>query len=159
MSRFFPLSHYDSGTQKGHGRIEQRMIDVLPIEATGEQDQWPTARQVCRIRRIVQRKKKGVWSPVTEEVVYLITSVSADKASPKELLALNRNHWGIEVEHRNKDVFLGEDQRTNRKDNAPSVLFVLNNLALSLLGTICHSPTKAIEACQNDRNIPIRMCS
>ena len=61
--------------------------------------------------------------------------------------------------HRNKDVFLGEDSLTNRKDNAPHVLFILNNLVLALLNTICSSPTKAIEACQDNRNLPISLLS
>lgn len=145
--------------QKAHGRIERRIIDVLPIEASGLQDDWPTARQICRVRRIIQRKKKGVWQNATEEIVYLITSLTADEASPKDLLNFNRNHWGIEIMHRNKDVFLGEDSLTNRKDNAPHALFILNNLVLALLRTINPSPTKALEACQDNRNIAIALCS
>jgi hypothetical protein len=39
------------------------------------------------------------------EVVHLISSLSA--ASPQALLASNRNHWGIEIMHRNKDVAHG----------------------------------------------------
>jgi len=39
----------------------------------------------------------------------LITSLSKVEASPQVLLDLNRKHWGIEIMHRNKDVFLGED--------------------------------------------------
>jgi predicted transposase YbfD/YdcC len=132
---------------------------VLPIEATGLQKDWPTAQQICRVRRIIQRKKKGVWQKATEEIAYLITSLSVDEASPKDLLTFNRNHWGIEIMHRNKDVTLGEDAMTNRKDNAPHALFILNNLVLALLNTICPSPTKAIEACQDNRNLAISLCS
>jgi hypothetical protein len=158
-SRFSPLRHHDTGVQKAHGRIERRLIDVLPVEATGLQDEWPTARQVCRVRRIIQRKKKGVWQPPTEKIVYLITSLPMTEASPQDLLTLNRDHWGIEIMHRNKDVTLGEDTYTNRKDNAPHAIFILNNLVLAILQTISTSPTKAIEAFQDNRNKALRLFS
>ncbi|MDE2020792.1 MAG: transposase [Patescibacteria group bacterium] len=145
--------------QKAHGRIEHRIIDVLPIEATGLEKEWPTAQQVCRVRRIIQRKKKGVWPKPKEEIAYLITSLSADKASPQDLLTFNRSHWGIEIMHRNKDVFLGEDTLTSRKDKAPHALFILNNIVLALLKTVSHSPTKAIETLQDNRNLAIRLLS
>lgn len=58
-SRFSPLKSYDSGTQKAHGRIERRTIDVLPVEAADIQRDWPTVRQICRVRRVIQRNKEG----------------------------------------------------------------------------------------------------
>lgn len=69
-------------------------------------------RQICRVRRTLRRKSKGTWQPETEETVYLITSLTEEKASPQELLKLSREHWGIEIMHRNKDVFLAEDRYT-----------------------------------------------
>ena len=100
-----------------------------------------------------------MWQKPKEEIAYLITSLSASEASPKDLLVFNRNHWGIEIMHRNKDVFLGEDQITSRKDNAPHALFILNNLVLALLKTVSPSPTKAIEALQDDRAIAFSLLS
>lgn len=116
-------------------------------------------QQICRVRRFIQRKSKGKWQPETEETVYLITSLSADKTSPQDLLKLNRDHWGIEIMHRNKDVFLLEDRYTNRKDNAPHVIFILNNLVLALCNTFSPSTTKALEYFQDNRNRAIRLCS
>src|SRR5580765_2647893 len=103
-SRFFPLCSWDSGVEKAHGRIERRVIDVLPAEAAGIEREWPTVRRICRIRRWRQIKKNGEWQPPQHEVVHLISSLTA--TSPQTLLRINRDHWGIEIMHRNKDVIL-----------------------------------------------------
>lgn len=158
-SRFSPLRTHDSGVQKAHGRIERRIIDVLPAKAALVGGDWPSVAQICRVRRIIQRRKKGVRQPPAEEIAYLITSLAEAKATPQDLLTFNRNHWGIEIMHRNKDVFLREDAYTNRKDNAPHNIFILNNIVLALCKTLATSPTKAIEACQDNKNRAIRLCS
>ena len=59
-----------------NGRIERRVIDVLPVETAGIQNDWSTVQQICRVRRFIQRKKKGEWQPVKEENVSLNTSLS-----------------------------------------------------------------------------------
>jgi len=95
---------------------------VLPAEAAGIKDEWPTVRQICRVCRSRQFKKMGRWQE-TKETVYLITSLPAARATPHVILQANRGHWGIEIMHRNKDVLLGEDQYTNRSDSAPANIF------------------------------------
>ena len=91
-----------------------------------------------------------------EEIVFLITSLSRDQASPEQLLRLNRYHWAIENNlHRNKDMLLGEDRTTSRSDHAPANIASLNNLVLYLLRRIHSSPTLAIERCQDDKNLGI----
>jgi hypothetical protein len=69
----------------------------------------------------------------------------------------NRGHWGIEIMHRNKDVLLGEDQYTNRSDNAPANVFSLTRLVLTIFKTICPSVTRAIEYFQDDKDRAIRL--
>lgn len=87
------------------------------------------------------------------ETAWLITSLSAEEASPQTLLNLNRQHWRIENNlHRNKDVTLGEDGYTNREDHAPRNIFTINNLVLFLFKTAGMSPKKAIECFQDDKN-------
>lgn len=158
MSRFSPLRVWDSGPESAHGRIEQRIIEVLPVVAIGKEtkEQWPSIRQICRLRRLRQVKKKGVWQKQTCQEVFLITSLSST-TTPQEILALNRKHWGIEIMHRNKDVTLGEDGYTNRSDNAPANVFSLIGLTLKLLKSISTSPTRAIEIMQDDRKRAIAM--
>jgi hypothetical protein len=106
---------------------------------------------------LAQFKKNGEWQPPQHEVVLLISSLSA--ASPQALLASNRNHWGIEIMHRNKDVILGEDGYTNRCDNAPRNIFSLTGFVLKILKLVAHSPTRAIEHFQDNKNRAIRLLS
>jgi len=158
-SRFFPLARYDSGVEKAHGRIERRLIDVLPTKAAGVGDEWPTVRQICRVTRWRQRKANGQWHAPQEEIVYLITSLMACDASPKVLLQINRAHWGIEIMHRDKDVLLGEDSYTNRLDNAPRNIFSLTGFTLKILKSVSRSTTRAIEHFQDNRNRAVRLFS
>jgi predicted transposase YbfD/YdcC len=157
MSRFFPLHSWESPAEKAHGRIEQRTIDVLPAEAAGIEDEWPGVRQICRVTRSRQRKKGGVWQEPVIEIAYLVTSLSGATAHPQQLLDFNRSHWSIENNlHRNKDVTLGEDACTNRKDHAPENISSLNNVTLSILKTVSTSPRRALEYFQDDKNRAIR---
>jgi predicted transposase YbfD/YdcC len=158
-SRFFPLASFDSGVEKAHGRIERRVIDVLPATVAGIDADWPTVNQVCRVTRWRQRKENGKWQQPQAEIVYLITSLTACQASPKALLQINRDHWGVEIMHRDKDVTLGEDGYTNRLDNAPRNVFSLACFALKILRSVSHSPTRAIEHFQDDRNRATRLFS
>ena len=57
-SRFFPLCSWDSGVEKAHGRIERRVIDVLPAEAAGIEREWPTVRQICRVMTLAPSQKE-----------------------------------------------------------------------------------------------------
>ena len=93
------------------------------------------------------------------EVVYLIASLAATATAPEALLCANRDHWGIEIMHRNKDVILGEDTYTNRSDNAPRNIFSLLGFALNILKSVSPSPTRAIEQFQDDRNKALRLFS
>ena len=54
----FPVARYESGAEKAHGRIEQRSTEVLPAEAAGIKDEWPTVRQICRVCRSRQIKRR-----------------------------------------------------------------------------------------------------
>lgn len=155
-SRFFPLTSHEDDIEKAHGRIEQRVIDVLPAQAAGLDEEWPTAKQICRVTRQRWRKIGGEWK-ASPEVVYLITSLEAHDASPKALLQFNRKHWGIEIMHRDKDVFLGEDSYTNRLGNAPRNIFTMTAFALKIFKSVAKSTTRAIEHFQDDRNRAIRI--
>lgn len=67
-------------------------------------------------------------------MVYLITSLSKDKADAQRLLALNRGHWEIENRvHWVRDVNFDEDRSQVRTGAGPRVMATLRNLAISLL--------------------------
>ena len=68
------------------------------------------------------------------EVVYGVTSLSPQEASPKELLEWVREHWAIENGlHYRRDDTLKEDRCTLRRGHAAEAMALFNNLVLGLL--------------------------
>ena len=64
----------------------------------------------------------------TTETVYAITSVTADRAGPEQLLSWNRGHWAVEnANHNRRDASLGEDASRIRARYAPA------NIALTIV--------------------------
>ena len=117
-------------------------------------DAWPTIRTIARVTRNRQHVRAGNITKSETETTYLISSMIAP--TPESILKLNRNHWLIEIMHRDKDVTLGEDRYTNRSDHAPQNIFTLTSGALTLLKHIAKSPTRAIELVQDNRGKAIR---
>jgi predicted transposase YbfD/YdcC len=113
----------------GHGRIEQRRLSASSA-LVGYSD-WPGLQQVFKIERIVISKKGGKGR---EEVVYGITSLSGQRASPAHLLGLSRHHWHIENKsHWVRDVTFDEDRSQVRCGNIPQVMATLRNTAIGLM--------------------------
>jgi predicted transposase YbfD/YdcC len=80
------------------------------------------------------------------EIHYGITSLPTSLATPKRLLALIREHWGIENGlHYRRDRTLDEDRSQLRMGSAPHVLALLNNTAIGLLG---HFPQEYLPGAQ-----------
>jgi len=127
MRSLFPPEH--ETCEKHHGRIEIRRI-WTSTQLSGYLD-FPYNAQVARIERITLQVKT---KKTRTEVVYLITSLSRDKADAKRLLALNRGHWEIENRvHWVRDVNFDEDRSQVRTGAGPRVMATLRNLAISLL--------------------------
>ena len=75
----------DGDVDKAHGRTGQRRIDVLtPGPGTIT---WPGIRQVARVRRWRESVLPGDAGKSSIETACLITSLGAEAASPRELLA------------------------------------------------------------------------
>ena len=69
-----------------------------------------------------------------EEVVYGVTSLTAQEANPDRLLGLIRKHWQIENGlHYRRDDTLKEDRCTLRTGHAAEAMAVINNVVLGLL--------------------------
>ncbi len=112
------------------GRIEKRSIRVS-TEMNAYLKDWPLVEQVAELTRTVTVRKTGKTS---QEVVYLITTLSPAEANPRRLLALVRGHWSIEnSSHYVRDVIFGEDRSRLRTGSAPQILAALRNLALTLI--------------------------
>ena len=128
MSRSLFPPEYET-KEKQHGRLEIRRISTS-TQLNGYVD-FPHCAQVARIERITELSKSG---KVRQEVVYVITSLSPEKASPQRLLSLNRGHWEIENRlHWVRDVAFAEDLSQIRTGAGPRVMATLRNLAISLI--------------------------
>lgn len=116
-----------SSIDKGHGRVEKRRITVSSLLAS--YSQWPALWQVFQI----ERERTNALGETQREVHYGITSLSTAQASPKRLLQLVRDHWGIENGlHYRRDRTFDEDRSQLRMGHAPHLLAWLNNTAIGL---------------------------
>ena len=138
-----PILSFESEASKAHGRIDLRRIEVIEVSDKyfGGLD---TIKQIARITRTYYTMKTKVEK---SELHYIMTSLSAEKASPKDLLKLSVNHWLIENKlHRTRDTTFQEDicnilSHQSQQNNA-----AMRNLAIFLLNKISSSISRAIEA-------------
>jgi hypothetical protein len=77
--------------EKAHGRLETRTIQVT--DALTAYLEFPSVGQVFRLTRDRLHLRSGRRET---EVVYGLTSLTSQEATPAQLLALNRGHWTIE---------------------------------------------------------------
>jgi len=114
---------------KGHGRLECRTLQVS--SALRGYLEWPYAEQIFKLERHTRRLKDG---KETSQVVYGITSLTTEEASPRRLLTLVRKHWQIENGlHYRRDETLREDWCHLRIGQTQQAMAIINNLVLGLL--------------------------
>jgi predicted transposase YbfD/YdcC len=100
-------------------------------EAGTHQTPWPHLAQVCRVRR---RRVDVRTGEIEDKVTYAITSLSPAQADARAVLALLRDHWGIENRlHHVRDVTFDEDRSAIRTKAAPQVTAACRNLVIALL--------------------------
>jgi predicted transposase YbfD/YdcC len=128
---------------KAHGRIEKRTLQTTQLLTVGQK--WKGLKQGFKITR--ERTVKG---KTTVEVVYGVTSLSAQRANAAALLVFLRDHWRIENGlHYVRDVTLGEDACRVRMGTAPQVLAAVRNAVVHLLANVdAKSRPEAIELLQ-----------
>ncbi len=113
----------------GHGRIEQRTLTTS--EALVGYSDWPGLAQVFELGRHVITQKTA---KERAEVVYGVTSLSSERATPGRVLELVRGHWHIENKsHWVRDVTFDEDRSQVRWGNIPQVMAAFRNTAIGLL--------------------------
>jgi predicted transposase YbfD/YdcC len=126
-----PPKDFQSATlvSKGHGRLEVRTLTTS--SQLNDFLDWPFLQQVFQLQRSITISKTG---KTRKETVYGITSLSAELASPAQLLEMLRSYWQIENRlHYPRDVTLHEDQTRFKKHSAAHNMAILNNLVLSLI--------------------------
>jgi len=116
-------------TNKGHGRLEVRTLTTS--SQLNDFLDWPFLQQVFKLERSVTVQKTGI---TRHEILYGITSLSAEQASPKQLGEMVRSYWGIENGlHYRRDVTLREDETRFTKDSAAHIMCIINNIILGLI--------------------------
>jgi predicted transposase YbfD/YdcC len=126
----------------GHGRIEQR--NITTSAALVGYSTWPGLAQVFELGRYVIMQKTG---QERVEVVYGVTSLSAERATPGRVLDLVRGHWSMENKsHWVRDVTFDEDRSQVRCGSIPQVMAALRNTTIGLLRWAGH--TNIAAACR-----------
>ncbi len=82
------------------------------------------------IHRYREHLKTG---KIGSETVYAITSLTPDKANPKQLLTIARGHWNIENKnHYVRDFTYDEDRSQVRTGQGPRIMATLRHFAISI---------------------------
>lgn len=116
-------------TDKQAGRIETRTLTTSSL--LNDYLDWPHVGQVFKLERRVTHLASGL---VETDIQYGLTSLTAQKASPKRLLTIVRSEWGIENGlHYRRDVTFQEDQTRMTVKSMGRVMAMINNLVISLL--------------------------
>ena len=117
--------------EKQAGRIEERRITVSSL-LNGYVD-WPYLGQVFKLERRFTTLATG---EVETEVQYGLTSLTAQEANPKRLLAIVRSEWGIENGlHYRRDVTFQEDQTRMTKKSMGRAMAIINNLVIAIINS------------------------
>lgn len=134
------IRHHER-VEKGHGRIERRILDVT--DAPSDWVGWPGAQQI--LRRTVYRTTISTGK-TSRSVTYGVTSLGKHRADAAQLEQLWRGHWTTENPvHYVRDVSMGEDLCQVRCGNAPRALAALRNAVLNVLRT---GPWRSVPAAQ-----------
>ncbi|WP_443061221.1 ISAs1 family transposase [Streptomyces sp. NBC_00453] len=119
-----PLEHRTR--DKAHHRVEIRRLKVAAFRHLD----YPGARQAIQVVRWRRELSTG---KLTIERVYVITSLDIYDATPAQLAAWIRGHWGIEnLLHHVRDRTFREDESKVRTGHLPRTMAGLRNLAVSL---------------------------
>jgi predicted transposase YbfD/YdcC len=120
-----PVSH--RATDRGHGRVTTRTIQVLPAPADLP---FPHVNQVWLIERYTH---DTAGTPLSAVAQLGLTSLTPAQAGPAEIAGLVRNHWGIEALHWLRDTVYREDHSRSRTGSGGHIMAALRNLAIGVL--------------------------
>jgi predicted transposase YbfD/YdcC len=117
----------DRTCDRGHGRVEVRTLKAVSVHRFG----FPHAAQVVQ----VTRKTRGLHAPrrFKTVILYAVTSLGFEQASPACLADLLRGHWAIEALHHIRDTTFAEDASQVRTEGGPHAMATLRNLVIGVL--------------------------
>lgn len=120
-----PVSH--SATDRGHGRIETRTLQVMPAPPGLP---FPHVSQVFLVERTVTDLAGASLSNVA---ILGVTSLNPQRGSPRRIAEAVRGQWGIESLHWIRDTVYREDESQVHTSSGPRVMAALRNLAIGAL--------------------------
>jgi hypothetical protein len=123
--------------RRGHGRVEHRTLKVVSVHHFG----FPHAAQVLQ----VTRKTRALHAPrrFRTVILYSVTSLGFEQASPAGFADLLRGHWAIEALHHVRDTTFAEDDSQVRTDGGPHAMATLRNL---VIGVLCRAGSVNVAA-------------
>ena len=132
-----------SKTDKGHGRLEERTVVVLPAACLPKTitSRWLGLEEGC-IAMSVEKRTILTTGETTEDRRYFATSIPWDLDNIAERVSHTiRRHWSIENElHHVLDVNLGQDAIQCKNTS-----YLLNRLTLIKLANNLHSKYRQIQ--------------
>jgi predicted transposase YbfD/YdcC len=120
-----PVAH--TATDRGHGRITTRTIQVLPAP---EGLPFPHVSQVFLLERYVTDLH---GKPVSAVAALGVASPEPGQAGPADLARYVREQWSIESLHWIRDTLYQEDKSQVRTRSGPRAMAALRNLAIGAL--------------------------
>jgi predicted transposase YbfD/YdcC len=126
--RELPEDVWQSGEEKGHGRIERREVRVVTgIEWLENRGMWEGLKSIIQYRTY---RGEGGGEPVKRDQYYISSAVLYADEFGKYI----RGHWSIENNlHWSLDVIFREDGSRARTGNAALNLNIMRKLALKRL--------------------------
>jgi len=116
-----------TATDKGHGRITTRTIQVLPAP---DDLPFPHVNQVFLIERYVTDLH---GQPISAVAALGVASPEPELANAADLAGYVREQWSIESLHWLRDTLYQEDKSRVRTRSGPRVMAALRNLAIGAL--------------------------
>jgi hypothetical protein len=114
----------------GHGRIERRTL--YATTQLNDYLDWPAVGQAGLIERVWIAK--GTGELLSHEYVCFVTSLTPQRASPTQLMAINCAHWTIENKsHYVRDVSFNGDAAMVRNGSTAQVMATFRNVTLVVL--------------------------
>jgi predicted transposase YbfD/YdcC len=120
-----PVTH--SSTDRGHGRIETRTLQVMPAPSDLP---FPHVNQVFLVERAVTDLTGTSLSNVA---ILGVTSLNPQRGHPARIAAAVRGQWSIESLHWTRDTLYREDDSHVRTRSGPRAMAALRNLAIGAL--------------------------
>lgn len=112
--------------EKNRGRLERRVLTTSPRGV--DQAKWPGLNRFLKLERVTT-----IAGETTRSVTYAITSLSADQADARTLLAMIRGRWAIESLFWIKDAVMREDHCRIRTGRSAESMSILRNSAINFL--------------------------